>query len=230
VVGDVDADEVVERLKNAVGSLKAEQPAFELPPPPSTVAEPRRAEKPIDRKQSHVVTGYESVDVKDPDRYPLTVLENILSGQGGRLFFELRDKKSLAYSVSAFFTKGLAPGLFGGYIGTDPSNAERALDGLLEEFEKVRKDAVRDTELARSQRYLIGARAIGLQTNGAKAEEMCLNELYGLGYRAGEEYEKKIAGVSAKDVQRVARKYLDPQRRAEVLVGPASAARSAAAH
>jgi len=188
----------------------------------------RRAQHPIDRKQSHVVIAYESVDVTNPDRYPLTVLENILSGQGGRLFYELRDKRSLAYSVSAFFTKGLAPGLFGGYIATDPSNSESALDGLLEEFAKVRDDRVLDSELARSQRYLVGSRAISLQTNSSKAEEMCLNELYGLGYRNGEEYERRISAVTIDDVQRVAREYLDPDRRAEVFVGPAVDTRRAA--
>jgi zinc protease len=230
VVGDVDSDAIVQRLSAAVGSLAAKQPPLELPPPPAPSAEPRRAERPMDRKQSHVITANQSVDVKHPDRYPLTVLENILSGQGGRLFFELRDRKSLAYSVSAFFTKGLAPGLFGGYIGTDPANSERALDGLLEEFEKVRTERVQDSELSRSQRYLIGSRAIGLQTNGAKAEEMALNELYGLGYRAGDEYDEKISSVTAQDVQRVAREYLDPRHRSEVIVGPPSNSRAAAAH
>jgi zinc protease len=229
VVGDVDADETIERLRAALGDLQAEHPPSELPRDPEPPREVRRGVRPLDRKQSHVVVAYQSVDVANPDRYPLTVLENILSGQGGRLFFELRDRRSLAYSVSAFFTKGLAPGLFGGYIATDPANSEQALRGLLDEFEKVRKDAVDGTELERSRTYLIGSRAIGLQTNGAKTEEMCLNELYGLGFRAGEEYETKISGVAADDVRRVAHEYLDPERRAEVLVGPVPAARSAAA-
>jgi zinc protease len=189
--------------------------------------EVRRNVREIDRKQSHVVLSYLSVQVDDPDRYPLTVLENILSGQGGRLFYELRDRRSLAYSVSAFFTKGLAPGMFGGYIGTDPSNDQAALDGLLAEFSRVRDEPVKQSELERSQRYLIGARAIGLQTNGAKAEEMALNELYELGFRAGDEYAEKIAEVDVEDVQRVARQYLDPARRGEVIVGPNAGAKTA---
>jgi predicted Zn-dependent peptidase len=58
---------------------------------------------------------------------------------------------------------------------------------------------------------------------------MCLNELYGLGYRNGDEYERRIAAVTLEDVQRVAREYLDPLRRAEVFVGPAVDRRRAAA-
>jgi len=228
VVGDVDTDDIVARVRKALGGLTAEQPAFELPPAPDRPHSVRRSTHQIDRKQSHVLIAYQSVDLTDPDRYPLSVLDNILSGQGGRLFYELRDKQSLAYSVSAFFTKGLAPGLFGGYIGTDPSNSSRALDGLLAEFEKVRETRVQKSELERSQRYLIGSREIGLQSNGAKAEDMCLNELYGLGYRNGDEYASRISKVGLEDVQRVAEFYLDPETRSEILVGPAPALASAA--
>ena len=47
--------------------------------------------------------------VSDPDRFPLEVLATILSGQGGRLFVELRDKRGLAYRVSAFSVEGVDP-------------------------------------------------------------------------------------------------------------------------
>ena len=228
VVGDIDTDGILARLSAAVGGLRASSSPFDMPPAPAVVNRVQYAERTIDRKQSHVVLAYQSVTVHDPDRYPLTVLENILSGQGGRLFFELRDRRSLAYSVSAFFTKGLAPGLFGGYIATDPANGTRAMQGLLDEFARVRAEPVKSSELERSQRHLVGSRAISLQTNGAKAEDMTLNELYGLGFRAGDDYEGKIAAVTAADVQRVAQRYLNPERRSEIVVGPLAETPSAA--
>jgi zinc protease len=182
----------------------------------------RRKSRESERYQSHVVLAYPSITVGDPDRYPLAVLENILSGQGGRLFTELRDRQGLAYSVSAFLTKGLARGLFGGYIGTDPANATRATEGMLDEFRRIQRDPVTQDELSRSKRYLIGSRDISLQTSAAVAEEMGFNELYDLGYLNGREYPKRIDGVSAKDVSRVATKYLKPGIRTEVVVGPSS--------
>jgi hypothetical protein len=51
---------------------------------------------------------------------------------------------------------------------------------------------------------------------------MGFNELYGLGYLNGREYPKRIDDVSAKDVTRVASKYLKPGIRTEVVVGPSS--------
>ena len=228
VVGDVDRAAVLEKLDEALSGLPATESPFTIPTPAPEPTAIRQASRETERHQSHVVIGYPSVTVKDPDRYPLAVLDNILSGQSGRLFAELRDRESLAYSVTAFFTKGLARGIFGGYIATDPSNTDKAVASMLREFERVRDEQVSREELGRSQRYLIGTREISLQTNSALAEEMCFNELYGLGFLAGREYADKIQAVKAKDVQRVAREYLDPGIRAEVVVGPPAAVAAAA--
>jgi zinc protease len=220
VVGDIDSDRVLERLRTALEGLKPVEPGFQMPPAAKPPTEVREAEKQTQRHQTHLVVAYPSVDVKDPDRFALAVLENILGGQSGRLFYTLRDQQSLAYAVTAFLTKGLAPGLFGGYIATDPANADRALEGMLEEFAKIREEKVGDDELERVKRYLVGSRAIALQTNGAIAEDMAFNELYGLGYLAGRNYADKIMAVTADDVRRVARKYLNPEIRSEIIVGP----------
>jgi zinc protease len=220
VVGDVDAARVRQVLGRELEKLTRGADPIRVPDPAPLPTDVRRGFKKTERRQAHVVLAYPSVDYDDPDRFPLSVLDNILSGQGGRLFYELRDRQSLAYSVTAFFTKGLARGLFGGYIATDPGNAGVAISGLLAEFAKLRDRPAEPAELARAQRYLIGAREIGLQTNGAMAEDMTFNELYGLGYKAGWEYADEISAVTLEDVQRVARQYLDPKLRTEIVVGP----------
>jgi len=225
VVGDVDEDEILTELGDELSELAQVSDPIVVPQAANLPSAIRREFKESDRRQAHVVLGYPSVDFTDPDRFPLSVLDNILSGQGGRLFYELRDRQSLAYSVTAFFTKGLTRGLFGGYIATDPSKAKVAVEGLLGEFAKLREHPAEAAELARAQRHLIGSREIGLQTAGALAEEMAFNELYGLGYRAGWSYADSISAVKLGDVERVAKKYLDPKIRAEVVVGPRDTAR-----
>ncbi len=227
VVGDVDLKSVVSELGGALGGIAKVDDPFVLPAPAPAPEGVRSNTRSSERHQAHLVVGFPSVTVRDPDRYALSVLDNILSGQSGRLFYELRDRQSLAYSVTSFFTKGLAKGLFGAYIGTDPSNTEVAMKGLLAELQKVRSSDVSAEELERAARYLIGSRAISLQTNGAMSEDMAFNELYGLGYLAGREYADKIKAVSLADVRRVAEKYLDPDIRAEIIVGPPEALKAA---
>jgi zinc protease len=151
-------------------------------------------------------------------------MDTILSAQGGRLFYELRDKQALAYSVTGFSAEGLARGMVGAYIATDPTNETRAAEGLALELERIRKEPVSVDELERARRYLIGNYEIALQTNAAIAENMMFNELYGLGYLEGRRFAEQIRSVAAEDVQRVAERYLDATMRVEAVIGPNGAA------
>ncbi|HYC55024.1 MAG TPA: pitrilysin family protein [Candidatus Binatia bacterium] len=220
VVGDIDEQDVVARLEQSLGSLQGDGRVFEAPPPAPIPGAPQRARMDSIRKQSHVVVAFPGVAVTDPDKHPLSVLDTVLSRQGGRLFYELRDKQALCYSVTSFSSEGYAPGLFGAYIATDPANEQRALDGLMVELEKVRSEPVKREELERAHRYLIGNYEIALQTNSAIAENMTFNELYGLGYLEGRRYADKIRAVDTEDVQRVAQRFIDLNARTEAVVGP----------
>jgi zinc protease len=220
VVGDIDSDAVIAKLSNALSSIQGDGIPFVKPSPAARPVTIRRARLDTNRKQSHIVIGFPGVSVADPDRHALSVLDTVLSRQGGRLFYELRDKQALAYTVTSFSTEGYEPGLFGGYIATDPANERRAVDGLLLEFEKVRASDIRPEELERAQRYLIGNYEIALQTNSAIAENMTFHELYGLGYLEGRQYASHINSVTIPKVHEVARRILDIDARAEAIVGP----------
>src|SRR6185312_12439887 len=100
-------------------------------------------------------------------RHALEVLSTVLAGQGGRLFIELRDKRSMAYSVSSFSLEGLDPGYFAVYMGTSPEKVKDACAGIRVELEKVKAERLSDAELDRARSYLIGSHAIGLQKNAS---------------------------------------------------------------
>ncbi len=222
VVGDVDSDVVIERLRQALGNLHSDGAAFKMPAAAAAPTTLRRVDLSTERKQTHIVVAFPGAAMSDPDRYALSVLDTVLSRQGGRLFYELRDKQALAYSVTSFSSDGYAPGLFGAYIATDPSNEHKALAGLLDELGKVRSAPVRNEELERAHRYLIGNYEIALQTNSAIAENMTFNELYGLGYLEARRYPDRIRAVGIEDVQRVAERFLHIETRAEAVAGPAT--------
>ena len=225
VVGDINSDAVVAGLSKALARVLGDNVPFSMPSAAGRPNGIRRAHIDTNRKQSHVVVALPGVAITDPDRHALSVMDTVLSRQGGRLFFELRDKLALAYSVSSFSTEGYAPGILGGYIATDPANEGRALEGLLTEFEKIRSADITPEELERAQRYLIGNYEIALQTNSAIAENMAFQELYGLGYLDGRKYASHINAVDAAKVRDVANRFLDLGIRAEAVVGPPRKAR-----
>ncbi len=218
-VGDVDPDDIVDAVQELLGDGDGRHAAAPSPPRESPPTEPRVARLVRARAQAHLVTGTRGLTLDDEDRFALEVLCSALSGQGGRLFFELRDKQSLCYSVSAFSVEGLEPGSFAVYMGTSPDKVDKALSGINALLGEVADKGITEAELSRSKRYLVGSHEIGLQRLGARASAMALNELYGLGHLAHRAYENKIDAVGLDDVLRVARRVLSGAR-VTAVVGP----------
>src|SRR5262249_46313811 len=201
------------------GPLAGGAPGRSSPSPAGGRTTPRQRHKAIHKHQPHIVLGFQGVTLANPDRYPLKVLEAILSRQGGRLFYELREQRALAYSVTAFGVEGLAPGVVGVYVGTDPNKVEEATGAVRAELARVREELVSPEELEQARKYLTGSFEISLQSNSAQSEEMAFNELYGLGYENGRRYLAAINTVTAEDLRRVARAYFDDNASTLVVVG-----------
>ncbi len=220
VVGDMDPKEVLNQIEGTFGKVPARKldvPAIPKEKPLNGVQEKVVR---IPRAKAHLALGFIGSTLSDPDRYPLDVLNNILAGQGGRLFTQLRDKESLAYTVTSFVRPGMDPGVFAFYIACDEPKADRALQGLLAQITLIREKPVTDEELKRSVNNLIGEYLINLQSSGARAENTALNTLYGLGYDYDKEYVKKISAITAEDVLKAARKYLEPKNYTVVKILP----------
>ena len=69
---------------------------------------PRWVEKSLGREQTHILVGGLGTKITAEDRHALRLLQTILGGQSGRLFIELREKKSLAYTVAPLSMEGLS--------------------------------------------------------------------------------------------------------------------------
>ena len=225
VVGDVRADEAHALLDAAFARAvaragpRARGEPIVVPTEPRPVS-PRSARLELAKAQSHLVVGFLGASFRDPARFPLDVLASVLSGQGGRLFFELRDKRSLAYSVTAMSVDGLDPGYFAVYIGTSPEKAATALEGMRSELARVREERIPEVELERAKRYLIGSHAIGLQRRASLAATLCLDELYGLGAEAYREYDARVQAVTSEAILDAAQKFLNPRGEVVAEVGP----------
>jgi len=220
VVGDVDQKQVVLAVKKGFGDLRRESPGA-----PSILQEPplqkkRQAEMVKVKEQAHFVLGFLGVSFHHPDSYALTVLGAALSGQGGRLFHELRDKESLAYALDFMANPNLDPGFIGIYMGIHPNKLETAIEAGLRELKKVKEEGLSEEEVDRAKKYLIGNFEIGLQTNGAQANQMSLDELYGLGFDHYQKYPQEIQKVKKEDVNRAAKQYFNLESYAIAIIRP----------
>jgi zinc protease len=209
VVGDMETEQVVLAVKKGFGDLKKEGFSHPSIPQESFPQELRRTEIYQKKEQAHFVLGFLGTSLQDKDRYAIEVLDAALSGQGGRLFYTLRDQESLAYALAFMASPNLDRGFIGVYMGTHPDKLERAIQGVLRELKKVKEEGLTADEVRRAKKYLIGNFEIGFQTNGAQAYQMSLDELYGLGFDHYQKYPQEIQKVSKEDVNRVIQKYFN---------------------
>jgi len=209
VAGDVDPDETAARVAALLADLPTAK--FEAPSPPEEEApkEIREAEILKDRAQAHMVIGFRGVTVHDDDRFDLDVISQLLAGQGGRLFLDLRDKRGLAYAVNAVNMEGIAPGYFAVYIATAPEKLADARAGLFEVLDGLLQSPADAGELERAKRNLIGNHAIGRQRNAFHAAHAALDARYGLGADALHHFAERIEAVSAESALRTARRVID---------------------
>lgn len=208
--------------------------ATAAPPPPAIAALPSVIDQhhhvtPQETQQAIVMLGYLAAAARDEsgqvhgDYAALKLLNTYLgNGLSSRLFVELREKRGLAYEVSAMYPTRSATSQFVAYMGTAPQNAAIALDGLQGEVERLKHEPLTAAELQTSKNKLLGQYALGKQTNSQLAQLYGWYEVLGLGIEFDQDFQRAIDRVTVPEMQRVAQKYFD-QPPVVSLVGPADA-------
>jgi predicted Zn-dependent peptidase len=189
---------------------------------PKVTSNPTRAITLRDTQQAIVMLGYVTNSVHSPDHLVLKLLNTYLgSGLSSRLFVELREKRGLAYEVSAFYPTRVDTSHFVTYMGTAPENAAIAQEGLRHEVDRLRTTLLTPEELQAAKNKLLGQYALGKQTNGQIAQVLGWYEILGLGISYDETFQQNVAAITADQIQQVAQRYfIEPYLS---IVGPETA-------
>ncbi len=160
-------------------------------------------------QQSIVMLGYLGSSVSSVNYAVLKLLSTYLgNGLSSRLFVELREKRGLAYEVSAFYPTRIFPASFVVYMGTAPENTKIALTGLRKEVDLLSANQLEEEALQSAKNKILGQYALGKQTNAQIAQIYGWYEILGLGVDFDWEFQQAIASVSALDAMETARQYL----------------------
>lgn len=218
--GDVKTDDIGGEIMRR---LAAWQPAAGAPPRPrqAPAASPTRA-RTVKREltQTTVLLGRPAVGQGHPDYYPLVVASYILGGgSASRLYTSVREEQGLAYDVSSHLAAGRYGATLLVSLQTRTEGVAEASRLVREEMARMGKELVLDAELAKATAYLIGSFPFRMDTTSKVAGLLQGVEEYGLGLYYPARYRRAIEKVTATDVQRVARRYLDPAGYSSVTVG-----------
>ncbi len=213
IVGDMTMERarlVAERL---LGDLAPGQALVERPSAPDDAVSP--GEHVLRRKgikQAVVFVGFPAPKLLSEEAKALEVLNGVLTGLGGRLFVELRDKRSLGYMTGSAFNPLFQRGIFFGYANPTAEGIPEAVRVILHELDLVTRESVSDDELELSKEWLHGSHVMELQRNGAQAAEYGTYEALGFGYEVVDQIPQWIRAVTKEQMIAVAKQVFDPSR------------------
>jgi len=172
-----------------------------------------------DAPQSQIRIGWIGVPRATPDYFPIQVLNTILGGAfSSRLNLNLREKHGYTYGASSSFDMRVAAGPFLAAAGVQTDKTAESLTEFFNELNGILKP-VPAAELARAKNYVALRFPSGFETTSDISRRLEDALVYKLPDDYFSKYVQNIQAVTGADVQRVAQKYIAPDRFAVVVVG-----------
>jgi len=194
-----------ERLAEAVVRAFADLPAGDGLPvadPPGTRSRLALRDK-KELEQLHLCLGAPAFPQDDPRRHAGYLLNTILGGSmSSRLFQEIREERGLAYSVYSGLQCYADTGYQMVYLATAPEQAREALDVVMQEVRKIRREGVSADELREAKEHLKGSLMLGLESSSSRMsnlarQQICFDRLKTLDEIAAEIDKVQVADVQA---------------------------------
>jgi zinc protease len=222
VVGDTTAAKVVPLLEKTFGSWKPAAAAAPSPKVPPVEQPATRTIYLVDKPgapQSQIRIGWIGAARSTADYFPLVVMNTLLGGSfSSRLTMNLREQHGYTYGASSQFDMRAMAGPFAAAAGVQTDKTSEALKEFFNELIGISKPVPAD-ELARAKNYISLRYPGTFETTSDISRRLEDALIYKLPADYFEKYVRNIEAITAPDVQRVAQKYLAPNRFAVVVVG-----------
>lgn len=224
VVGDIQPAEVFHAVEKALGGWSGRGTAASAPPAfPTLEARHLYLVNRPGSVQSNIILGNLALKRDDPDYYALALANAILGGSGfnSRLFANVREKQGFAYDARSALSPRALAGDITASAQTRTDVTAPALTEMLKEVERIRTEPVGDAELQAVKNFVNGTFVLSLDLQSGLADRLLTQEAYHLPADYLTTFRDKINALTVADIQRVAQKYLHPDRAAIVVVGDA---------
>lgn len=216
VCGSYDKDTILAAVKKLPMPAKKEK-AIDLPQWGNTKALDLKLP---DRNQAHLLMVFPTAGYGDEDDAGLDLLENILSGQSGLLFRDLRDAQGLGYVVTALPWKSEKAGALIFYIGTEPDKMAQAEEGFRKVIDKLHNELLPEAELERGKNQISGSYYREHQSLASRSGEAASLTVLKLPLDYARKLVDKSRAIDAQTIQNLARKYIQPEKAYLVKVLP----------
>ncbi len=220
VVGDITPTVLGPMLDRIFSALPASTDVTALSDA-ATMTEGQTYVVQMDIPQSVVVFGQRGVKRDSPDYYAAYVMNYVLGGGGfsSRLYHEVREKRGLAYSVYSYLNPMQRSALISGGVATRNDQVAQSIAVIKKEWARMRDSGPSEQELADAKTFLNGSFPLRLSSTGSIARMLVAMQYHDLGLDYIDRRHEFINSVMLDDVNRLARRMLDPKQLTVVIVG-----------
>ena len=220
VIGDVDTNRALAKIKEVFNEGVKKQDKYTYPKDPQLTKQQKKVSY-ANVQSGYMLIGFRGVSITDKDSYALDVLSTIMGeGRSSVLNQVLKEKKRIAFSISAGNSTYKDDGIFYVSANFEPNKCKLVQDVVFEEIAKIQKNGVTEEQLKLAKNII--------ERNTYYSRESVSNISTEIGYTMAltgdikfyDSYLTNIKNVTKEDVKRVAEKYLGVDRSAISIVMP----------
>jgi zinc protease len=233
VVGDVDAEKILDRLEADYGDWTAGPPAPIAAPPVPPVSPGSEIVSMADKASADVVIA-SPADLRRMDEDFLACsLANAALGQSSltsRLGVRVRDTEGLTYGIHSSISATHVAGPFAVSLTVKPASRDAAVDSALDEVRKFLRDGMTEKELAEEKSSRVGRFKVDLGSNAGIADALDAAIYYGFGVAYLDEFPAKVLAVTREQANAAFARRVRPDDFTIVSAGSFGAPETAGSH
>ncbi len=172
--------------------------------------------------QGYISLGHLGLEDTNPDYFAVQVMNFILGGGSftSRITTKVRSDEGLSYNQGSRFRYIWGyPGTFSGYVQTKSSTVGYAISLILDEFNRIRREPVKDDEMETAINYYLESFSNSFESPQSTMSTFANLDMTGKPMDYYKTYRDKIKAVTKAKVQEVAKKYIHPDNCVIMIVG-----------
>ncbi len=174
-----------------------------------------------DSEQAHICLGTNGISITDSRRFAFSILNTVFGGNmSSRLFQKIRENRGLAYSVYSFISSYADTGMFGAYVGVNPSKANEATKLILYEMNRLKKVGIDKSELKDAKEYIKGNLLLASESIDNQMVRLAQSEINFNKHIPLQRVVDKIEAVTADDVIDLAKALFQTDQLSFTMLGP----------
>ena len=220
VAGNFNRDSINKKInsyfgKIASGKAKSKEKVQEKQDNPESLLYYKKTD------QTHFCLGVRAYNMFHSLKYAQNILTIILGGNmSSRLFTEVREKRGLAYYIHTETGEYTDSGYLVSQAGVDNKRVSEAIEVIVAEYKKIKKDGISEKELVKAKDFIKGKMALDLESSDEVASFLAGQEILKNKIELPEEILRQINKVTIDEVNNLAKDIFQPQKLNLALIGP----------